>query len=91
MPSVESIIVVLFSTLVSILLWIVIREIRRLETTTASFFEQAITMARYDERLKQLEVRREYMDEWKHLTVDPYIPRAMEDHERRISKLENHS
>ena len=25
---------------------------------------------------------------WKHNTVDPYIPRAVDEHERRIGKLE---
>lgn len=86
----DTIVVSLFGTLISLLAWTAIRELRKLETTAKGFFEQSITMARYDERLKQLEVRREYMDEWKHVTVDPYIPRAMEDHERRITKLENH-
>ena len=72
--SAEVIVMAAFGSLISVLLWIALREISKLESTTKSFFEQAITMARYDERLKQLEVRREYMDEWKHVTVDPYIP-----------------
>jgi hypothetical protein len=86
----EVILITLFGTILTILAWIGIREIGKLEATTKSFFEQAITMARYDERLKQLEIRRDYIDEWKHLTVDIYLPRAMDDHERRLTKLENH-
>ncbi len=34
----------------------------------------------------------DFIDElrrWKHETVDPYIPRAMDDLERRISRLED--
>jgi phosphoenolpyruvate carboxylase len=39
-------------------------------------------------QVKQLEEDRTGIRAWKHLVVDPYIPRAVEEHERRINRLE---
>jgi hypothetical protein len=43
----------------------------------------------------EVRVRIEHVEEdlrglhrWKHTVVDPYIPRAIEDHERRLNRFE---
>jgi hypothetical protein len=41
-----------------------------------------------ENQVKQLEEDRTGIRAWKHLVVDPYIPRAVEEHERRIDRLE---
>ena len=39
-------------------------------------------------RVAQLEASHEQMREWKHRVIDPIVPRAFEDHERRITRIE---
>lgn len=39
-------------------------------------------------RLNQVEKFMQEIRDWKHEVVDPYIPRGMTDHERRIGELE---
>lgn len=65
------------------------KKLDEIGATTKAIYTHATDLGRMDERLKQLEERRVYMDGWKHEVVDPYLPRAMDDHERRITKLEN--
>lgn len=42
-----------------------------------------------DERVKTLEREQVKVEEWKHATVDPIVPRAVEDHERRLNRMED--
>lgn len=42
--------------------------------------------------VKQVEVlegEQRKVEDWKHNTVDPYIPRAIDEHERRINRLDS--
>lgn len=39
-------------------------------------------------RLDAVEKNAEGLRDWKHLTVDPYIPRAVDDHHRRLEHIE---
>lgn len=41
------------------------------------------------ERMRYCEGNIEELRDWKHEKVDPYIPRAVDDHERRLTRLEN--
>lgn len=49
---------------------------------------QAVNIAGMNERLKAVEERIRYLNDWKHKDVDPYVPREVEKHERRIEALE---
>lgn len=40
------------------------------------------------EKVDNLEGNQEDMREWKHAVIDPYIPRAVDEHERRINRLD---
>lgn len=40
------------------------------------------------EKVENVETRVDELKEWKHLTVDAYIPRAVDEHERRINRLD---
>lgn len=53
-----------------------------------SIHAQAINIAGMNERLKAVEKRLEYLNDWKHLKVDPYVPKEVERHEERIKDLE---
>lgn len=39
-------------------------------------------------RIGRTETDIKELREWKHVVVDPYIPRAIDEHERRINKLD---
>lgn len=52
------------------------------ETTAAEF-------AALRERVSASEKNLEGLRDWKHLTVDPYIPRAVDDHHRRLDRIES--
>lgn len=45
-------------------------------------------IAAMKERLNAIEKNADGLREWKHLTVDPYIPRAVDDHHRRLEHIE---
>jgi hypothetical protein len=45
-------------------------------------------LVRSEERVKTLERRMEAMTLWKHTVVDPYLPRAVDDHHRRLERIE---
>lgn len=64
------------------------KKLDAIADTTTKIYSQAIDIGRMEERLRQLEDRRDYLDDWKHKTVDPYIPRAVDEHDRRIEELE---
>jgi len=40
------------------------------------------------QQVKTLEKDQQGMRDWKHLVVDKYLPRAVEEHERRLNKLD---
>jgi hypothetical protein len=39
-------------------------------------------------KIEALEKETESLREWKHMVIDPYIPRAIDEHERRINRLD---
>jgi len=41
------------------------------------------------EKVETLEENVKELREWKHDVVDPYIPRAVDEHERRINRLDS--
>jgi len=40
------------------------------------------------EKVANMEGDQEGMREWKHMVIDPYVPRAIDEHERRINRLD---
>ncbi len=65
------------------------QKLNEISHTTKAIFTHSLDLVRINERVSVLEKRSQYMDEWKHETIDPYIPRAVDDLERRINKLES--
>ncbi len=41
-----------------------------------------------ENQIKQLEKNQDGLRLWKHEVVDPYIPRAVDEHERRLERLD---
>lgn len=56
--------------------------------TTREINTHSVDLGRIDERLGHVEAYLDYLKQWKHLTVDPYVPRVLDDHDRRINRLE---
>jgi hypothetical protein len=52
------------------------------------FLAQAIAIGRMDERVAILEKREAMFTHWKHEKIDPYVPKTIDDHDRRIHRLE---
>lgn len=42
-----------------------------------------------DERVKAMDKRMDSLHEWKHLVGEAYLPRAVDDHHRRLDRLES--
>ena len=42
------------------------------------------------ERSRVSEVDRNGLRDWKHRVVDPYVPACIDDHERRVERIERH-
>lgn len=56
-------------------------------------YNQAITRINSElwpllKQVELLEKKHEAYGDWKHRVVDPYIPRAVDEHERRLNKLD---
>lgn len=66
--------------LVAVIYGVLVRRLERLEIANNA----AVLLSRIDTHEKDLEGLRE----WKHMTVDPYLPRAVDDHHRRLERLE---
>jgi len=39
-------------------------------------------------KMEQAEKTLDELREWKHVVIDPWVPRAIEEHERRINKID---
>lgn len=40
------------------------------------------------EKVANIEEDQTGLREWKHMVIDPYVPRAIDEHERRINRLD---
>lgn len=71
--------------------WVWIALLGALQTLVAGLVV-AIRSADQD-KIRSLEERLvksiDELREWKHTVVDPYIPRAIDEHERRINRLDS--
>jgi hypothetical protein len=47
-----------------------------------------VSIATLNKAVEVLEIEVEKLREWKRLIVAPYIPRAVDEHERRLGKIE---
>jgi len=65
-----------------------LKKLDEIGSTTKAIFAQAIDIGKMDVRIKLLEDRNIVMQHWKHTIVDPYVPRAIMDLERRITNIE---
>lgn len=45
-------------------------------------------LARTETKTEAVEKDIEGLRNWKHVVIDPYVPRAIEEHERRINRLD---
>lgn len=59
--------------------------------TTQGINDHSVEIARVQVRLTNVEAYQQYLRDWKHNVVDPLVPRAVEDHERRLQKQEARS
>jgi len=57
-------------------------------STFGSYTAVRVKIATLAETLRGLEKNVDDLREWKHTTVDPYIPRAVDEHERRLGRLD---
>jgi hypothetical protein len=46
------------------------------------------TVARAEAQIQALQKDLEGLRNWKHVVIDPYVPRAIDEHERRINRLD---
>lgn len=66
--------------LVASIYGVLVRRLERLEAANNA----AVLLSRIDTHEKDLEGLRD----WKHKVVDAYLPRAVDDHHRRLERLE---
>jgi hypothetical protein len=58
-------------------------------STIGAYTAVRVTIATLIEKARTLEKSVDELREWKHEVVDPYIPRAVDEHERRLNKLDS--
>lgn len=59
-----------------------------LAVSIAALHALAVDMAGFKERLKAVEERLKYLNDWKHEKIDPYVPKEVTNHDKRIESLE---
>jgi len=57
-------------------------------STFGAYTAVRVRIATLAETIRGLEKDMDSLREWKHVTVDPYIPRAVDEHERRLGRLD---
>jgi hypothetical protein len=83
----------------TVILWIFGAVIGALTLTVSGLFrllwdhvdkckEITAKLSRAEAQILNLEKDQQGIRNWKHVVVDPYVPRAVEEHERRINRLD---
>lgn len=59
------------------------------ETAQDKLTDIMIKLSPVEVRISQVEKDLQGIRDWKHVVVDPFVPRAIEEHERRLNRMES--